>query len=151
MGKVHVGHCPICETQTLFVFRSDWLRDGYICRRCKSIPRWRAIIHVLGQQFPNWRDLVIHESSPGGPASKKLKRECCNYLPTHYFADASPGSIHKGFRSENLEHQTFPDESFDLVITQDVLEHIFHPGAAFREIARTLKPHGGTRVHCAMV
>jgi SAM-dependent methyltransferase len=137
-----VGYCPICETQTLFVIRSDWLRDDYICRRCKSIPRWRVIIHVLGQQFSNWRDLAIHESSPGGPASKKLRRECRNYMSTHYFPDAPPGSIHKGFRCENLEHQTFPDESFDLVVTQDVFEHIFHPGDAFREIARTLKPRG---------
>jgi SAM-dependent methyltransferase len=141
-GEVHEGHCPVCETQTLFVIRSNWLRDGYVCLRCKSIPRWRAIVHVLSQQFPNWRSLVIHESSPGGPASKKLRRECRNYLPTHYFPDVSSGSIHRGFRSENLERQTFPDQSFDLVVTQDVFEHIFHPGDAFREIARTLKPRG---------
>jgi SAM-dependent methyltransferase len=37
---------------------------------------------------------------------------------------------------------TFPDNSFDLVITQDVIEHVFHPERAFDDIARTLKPGG---------
>jgi SAM-dependent methyltransferase len=47
-----------------------------------------------------------------------------------------------GYRSENLESQTFPDASFDLVITQDVFEHVLDPAQAFAEIARTLKPGG---------
>ena len=37
---------------------------------------------------------------------------------------------------------SFPDESIDIHISQDVMEHIFNPDAAFREIARTLKPGG---------
>ena len=37
---------------------------------------------------------------------------------------------------------TFADESFDLFITQDVMEHIFDPAKAFQEIARILKPGG---------
>ena len=36
----------------------------------------------------------------------------------------------------------FPDERFDLVITQDVMEHVNQPEAAFREIARTLRRGG---------
>jgi SAM-dependent methyltransferase len=30
----------------------------------------------------------------------------------------------------------------DLHVTQDVLEHVYHPSKVFREIARTLKPGG---------
>ena len=40
---------------------------------------------------------------------------------------------------------TFADSSFDLFITQDVFEHIMNPEAAFKEIARVLKP-GGTHI-----
>ncbi len=46
------------------------------------------------------------------------------------------------FRCENLEALTFADESIDLHITQDVLEHVLHPSKAFSEIARTLRPGG---------
>lgn len=47
-----------------------------------------------------------------------------------------------GVRREDLENQSFEDESFDLHVTQDVFEHLFNPAAAFREIARTLRPGG---------
>lgn len=43
-----------------------------------------------------------------------------------------------GYRSEALERQTFADERFDLVMTQDVMEHIFDVEAAFRKIYRTV-------------
>jgi SAM-dependent methyltransferase len=45
-------------------------------------------------------------------------------------------------RCENLEALSFDDESIELHVSQDVVEHIFHPEQAFREIARTLKPGG---------
>lgn len=47
-----------------------------------------------------------------------------------------------GHRSENLEKLTFEDASFDLFLTSDVMEHVFDPIAAFREIGRVLKPGG---------
>ena len=86
--------------------------------------------------------MKIHESSPSGAASAKLKRECTKYTPTYYYPDVDPGNFHNGFRSENLEGMTFGDNSFDLVITQDVMEHVMNPTPAFAEIARTLKPGG---------
>ncbi|WP_161851799.1 class I SAM-dependent methyltransferase [Bradyrhizobium sp. CCBAU 051011] len=33
-------------------------------------------------------------------------------------------------RNENVEEQKFEDCSFDLMVTQDVFEHIFHPDKA---------------------
>lgn len=47
-----------------------------------------------------------------------------------------------GFRNENLEKQTFPDRSFDIVVTLDVTEHVNQPQLCLKEIARTLKPGG---------
>jgi SAM-dependent methyltransferase len=53
------------------------------------------------------------------------------------------GIVHPdGFRCEDLENLTFEKESFDLIVTQDVMEHVLDPGRAFAEIARTLKPKG---------
>ena len=95
--------------------------------------------------FPNWRELQIHESSPGGRGvSLKLLAQCTSYSSSHYFPDVPPGKHHptRGDRCENLESMTFEDNSFDLIITQDVMEHVFHPAKAFQEIARVLKPGG---------
>lgn len=142
------GYCPICERRTVFVKEGTWLRDQYKCLGCYSIPRWRALIHVLNTHFPNWRDLAIHESSPGGTSSTKIARECKNCVQSYFYPDVPLGSMHGGFRCEDLENQTFPDATFDLVISQDVFEHVLDPARGFSEIARTLKP-GGAHVFTA--
>lgn len=137
-----LGFCPICQKRTIFYKQGAWLRDQLRCARCYSVPRWRAVIHELETHFPKWREMRIHESSPGGPGSRKMARECRNYSPSQYFPDTPPGQTKDGVRCENLEAQTFPNECFDLVITQDVFEHILDPARAFAEVARTLKLGG---------
>ena len=102
-------------------------------------------MHTIKLYYPNYKQLYVHESSPGGRgASVKLHHECEHYSASHFYPDITPGSIHNkhGYQCQNLEELTFPDNSFDLFITQDVLEHIYHPDRAFREIARVLRPGG---------
>ena len=139
------GFCPICEQKVVFRSTSDWLRDHFLCSVCGSIPRERALMHVIKTYYPNYHDMSIHESSPGARgASPKLRKECANYSSSHYYQDVPRGEYHpeQGHRCEDLENLTFENESFDLLITQDVMEHIFNPAKAFREIARVLKPGG---------
>lgn len=140
--KINRGYCTICERNVFFAKTGPWLRDAYICLRCNSIPRNRALVKVLSQHFPSWRDLRIHESSPGGASSDKIRRECPGLVATQFFLDVPRGEVRDGQRSEDLESLSFPASSFDLVITQDVFEHILRPEKAFAEIARTLKPEG---------
>ena len=97
---------------------------------------------VLDEQFPTWRDLQIHESSPSGPTYDKFTSECRGYTSSHYFPGVQSGNHHLRFRCENLEQMTFEDATFDLIITQDVFEHIPRPLVAFQEIARVLRPGG---------
>jgi SAM-dependent methyltransferase len=143
------GFCPICTQRTRFEARHSWLRDHLICVHCTggSIPRERALMKVLRELAPTWSDAHIHESSPGNRgASLVLARECRRYVATQYFPDVPRGTEKNAIRCEDLEQQTFPDAFFDIVITQDVMEHIFHPDRAYREIARTLVP-GGLYIH----
>lgn len=119
------------------------MRDSYICIKCKSIPRERALMYCVEKFFPDWRELTIHESSPcERGASLRFKREAKYYIPSQYYPDRKLGEYHGSFRNENLEYLTFEDNSIDLHISQDVFEHIINPEEAFREVARTLKPGG---------
>jgi SAM-dependent methyltransferase len=137
------GQCPICEAPTTFRAENDWLRDSLLCVRCGSIPRERALARVLHEKRPHWRRLAIHEASPVPRGiTRKMQLEAPGYVPTHFVGGAPLGKLVGGVRNENLEAQTFADESFDLVVTQDVFEHLFDPAAATREIWRTLKPGG---------
>ena len=148
------GFCVICERDTTFeALRKEelkeawfphWFRDALRCPNCQSLPRQRAVFTVLSSLYPDWREARIHECSPGmGGASRRLRMECAGYTATQYdpgigFGNSSPA----GYRSENLQAQTFGDETFDIVVTQDVFEHLMQPDRAAREIARTLRPGG---------
>lgn len=143
------GVCPICDARTEFYADNDWYRDHLFCARCpkSSIPRERALMLVLRRLKPNWRFLKIHESSPAPRGvSLLLAEQCAHYTASQFFPGVEPGAMHNGFRCEDLEHQTFPDQFFDVVITQDVMEHVFRPDLAYREIYRTLRP-GGLHIH----
>ena len=128
------------------VFRSkdNWFRDNLLCSNCKCIPRERALMKVIEDYYPNWQELRIHESSPANRgASVKISQYCKNYTGTHFYPNSPFGEkILNQYQNENLEKQTFGDESFDLVISQDVFEHLFDIESAFSEIARTLKKGG---------
>jgi hypothetical protein len=139
------GFCPICTAAAHFSSNSSWLRDSFLCEECGSIPRERAFMAVIDKFYPAWRLLTLHESSPAQRgASPRLKRECSAYTESFYDPTVPLGATHPqhGYRCENLEKLTFPDASFDLVLTQDVFEHIFHPDRAIKEIERVLKPRG---------
>lgn len=141
----HAGFCPICEKASDFTAERAWFRDYLVCSGCNSIPRERALFKTLKDFYPNYRELSIHESSPGGRgASVKLLSDCPSYTSSHYFPTVEPGKIDPSthYRCEDLGNLTFSDESFDIFITQDVLEHLLEPDKAFQEIARVLKPGG---------
>jgi hypothetical protein len=140
------GFCPICNENSIFYSENTWLRDCFKCSNCGSIPRQRALMATIENHYPDWRNLNIHESSPEDCSiTNRLKKECKGYIGSQYYPKQEFGKIINGYRNENLEEQTFENEIFDIVITQDVLEHIYNPAKAFSEIARTLK-HGGAHI-----
>ena len=137
------GYCFCCDRDTRFVARQEWFRDHYICASCGSIPRERALMYCVEKFFPDWRGCIVHESSPcHRGASVKLKAQAREYIPSQHYPDVEPGTMRNGARCENLESMTFEDNSIGLHVTQDVMEHVFHPGRVFKEIARTLRPGG---------
>jgi SAM-dependent methyltransferase len=139
------GFCQICHADSDFSASNAWFRDSLICEVCKSIPRERAVVKTIVDWYPSYASLVVHESSPAQRgASEFLRSSCANYSTSQYLPHCQFGSTDPvtGFRSEDLEALTFSDNTFDLFITQDVMEHIFNPLKASEEIARVLKPGG---------
>lgn len=140
---IQKGYCHCCESETQFKSYHQWLRDHFRCTNCGSIPRQRALLKVLEDKFPDWRHLVIHESSPDiGGASERLRKKCAMYSSSHYFPDQPLGKTINGYRNENLESLTIEDESIDIFISQDVMEHVYDANQAFSEISRVLRPGG---------
>ena len=140
------GYCSVCRGRTTFIAEGEWLRDQYMCSQCRSIPRQRALIEVLDQVVPKWPELRIHESSP---SMEFFIKRCLGYSYSFLFEGVAPGEYQNdGLRCEDLDQLTFADGSFDVFITQDVMEHVFDPGHALTEIMRVLD-YGGVHVFTA--
>lgn len=143
IAKVTWGICPCCKKKTVFIATDYWLRDYYRCLWCGSIPRQRAVMNVIKDKFPEYRELKMHESSPSGASFRQLRKECKNYSFSYYYDNIRLGKImENGASNQNLENLTFENNSFDIFITQDVMEHVNNPEKAFAEISRVLRMGG---------
>jgi SAM-dependent methyltransferase len=141
------GFCPCCEQIVLFSSSDEWFRDHLFCSNCDSVVRERALALVLNEICPNWRFLSIHESSPANRGiSRKLQTNAPRYLASQFFPNEQRGVFIGKFRNEDMENQTFHDEIFDVVISLDVMEHVFEPAKVYREVYRTLRK-GGHYIH----
>jgi len=133
------GYCHCCRKETQFYAQNEWLRDHYRCDNCQSIPRQRHLHYVLDTFFSGWEQNIIHESSP---SNWFLANIAGHYSSSFFISDLDPGLTRDGVRCENIEALTFADASLDIFVTQDVLEHVFQPDKAIKEIHRVLKPGG---------
>lgn len=141
--QIQSGRCPVCDKKTFFVANDYWLRDHYHCIFCKSIPRQRALVKILKSIEPEYKKMSIHESSPSGPTFKFFRENIEKYSYSYFYENRKIGEdLENGGKNENLENLSFEDESFDIFITQDVMEHVNNPNKAFKEINRVLKKGG---------
>jgi SAM-dependent methyltransferase len=68
--------------------------------------------------------------------------ESPNLICSEFWYDVLRGTLVGNVRCEDVQNLTLLDESFGIVITQDVFEHIAEPERGLREIWRVLKTGG---------
>ncbi len=135
------GRCPLCAAPTRFVALSDQVRESPVCVRCGSVPRQRAVakvLHELGLDLPR---SVVHESSPSLCSWHFLRRVAARAVGSYYFEGTTAKRVGV-FHAVDLRAQPFANAEFDIVVTQDVFEHVPEPLRAFAEIHRTLRAGG---------
>lgn len=148
--RVFTVDCPICNQTQAFACQDDFwhCRDGMSAPDCPlngCVTRERALASVIYSLIDRTAlpTLDVHEPAPVMRGlSLLLARDCPGYVRSGYYPNQPFGTMIAGVRNEDLEHQTFADASFDLVIHLDVMEHLFDPFQALREVARTLRPGG---------
>jgi SAM-dependent methyltransferase len=153
------GFCCVCGQVATFVARvSEWgsVRESMHCALCQSTSRKRHVVRVLLSLFspgaqslaearPAFFQLSIYSAVSNDHLHLCLGKDNPNYVCSEYFPEVDGGRESQGIICQNLEQLTFENERFDLVITEDVFEHIRRPVIAFAEVHRVLK-RGGRHV-----
>jgi SAM-dependent methyltransferase len=163
------GRCNVCGLETRFLYDDPALhRESLVCVHCLTTSRYRSVARGLLRAFDELvgvrarslealprgrrrRRLALYDTQvafdAGGsayPLPVLLAR--CRWLDLSVSA-WKPGLpagqvLAPSVTNQNLERLTFPDASFDVVLTSDVLEHVRLESRAHREIRRVLKPGG---------
>jgi SAM-dependent methyltransferase len=134
-------------------------KESLECARCGAKLRTRRLARVLLDRHPigsppaparSVREWASH------PEARSLRiaeinrveglHDALAGLPglaySEYREGAAPGSSVGGIRCEDLTALSYPDASFDLVLTSETLEHVPDLAAALGEIRRVLRPGG---------
>jgi SAM-dependent methyltransferase len=89
-----------------------------------------------------FKNLDVLELDPYSPL-RYLLEVSRTYTRSYYRDNLERGSIGPdGARVEDITDLTLPDESLDLIVSADVLEHVPDAHSAFRESFRVLRPGG---------
>lgn len=133
----------LAESWELRPIEREWFdqREGNYCRACGMSRRVRMLAWSLRRLFPHLRDLRILHLNEVNHLSPLLS-PARELIETTYAPDRPWGAELGGFINQDLEALTFADESFDLVIHSETLEHVFDYRRALGEIHRVLKPGG---------
>lgn len=135
--------CPCCKTKfrKLLPF---WGRKNTRCPRCSSIDRYRLLwLYLQDRTSILSEKLKILHFAPEAALSRNLKRQKnLHYITADSYASFIDGICTKPDYILDIGEIGFPDNSFDVVICNHVLEHVKDDLRAMREIYRVLKKKG---------
>jgi GT2 family glycosyltransferase len=162
------GPCNVCGKQARFFYEDETLwRESLNCEHCRTTSRYRSIargilraikdltgidspsiaalprsskkrLHVYDTQPSFYNNTCAYPLPDLLKAYKWMTIELSQYKPERQLGEI----LSKGITNQNLECLTFADESLDIVITSDVMEHVRIDDRAHKEIYRVLKPGG---------
>jgi SAM-dependent methyltransferase len=113
-----------------------------VCVRCRAGLRYWMLASFLRQPTLDLPRRVVMELDPNSPL-RDLLGQSGRYLRTYWSPADAPGSVRPdGARCEDITALTLPDDSLDLIVSSEVLEHVPDLDAAMGETQRVLKPGG---------
>jgi hypothetical protein len=156
------GYCKVCDQPTTFLvdrlygaqetaegWRPNW-RERLVCQSCQLNNRQRAMAHQLKAAIATRLEqqqtgLSLYAMEQISPLFHWLKNHltAIHCVGSEYLnSELSGGTIVDGIRHEDAESLSFEDQTFDLITSNDVLEHVNAPERAMSEMYRILKPAG---------
>ena len=121
----------------------NW-RERLICPVTELNNRLRCTVHLIDMELSPYPDSQIYITEQVTPLFSFLKKRYPNLIGSEYLgSDLTPGEIKNNIRHEDMTQLSFKDESLEMYLTFECLEHIPFYWKTISEVYRTLKP-GGT-------
>ncbi len=121
----------------------NW-RERVCCPETYFNNRMRATFHLFDIEMAAYPDIQLYITEQITPIYTYFSERFPHTIGSEFLGDKIPyGCVNQeGVRNETLCALSFPDQSFDAIVSLDVLEHIPDYEQAFKECARVLKDGG---------
>jgi len=148
------GRCYVCDTDVEYsidskgAYQMPWgemphWRERAICPRCGLNGRMRSFVQLLEQLVSPKSDAAIYISEQMTELYRVLLGRYPHLIGSEYREGLVSGQVGQdGIRNESLTNLSFASESFDVVLSTDVFEHVYAIDVALRECLRVLRPGG---------
>ncbi|HTQ96950.1 MAG TPA: methyltransferase domain-containing protein [Candidatus Acidoferrum sp.] len=138
--KIVTGRCPICGPTYFAVLKPDPFTTR--CIKCRATVTNLSIISAIEKTIGSARGKTAFEMSSYGATWRYLRDTCAEFHFSEYFPGHKSGEWINGIRNEDATHLSFENETFDVITSNQVFEHIFEDRKAYQECFRTLKDDG---------
>src|SRR5438132_7927095 len=147
----HAGKCNVCGNETRFYYSDPALyRESLVCGECFTTSRYRSIARGILRAIQELTGIEAESIAELDPVNEKVSLKICDtQVPFYYETCAYPipdllsrckwielqtstyrteqpwgTKLGPKVTNQNIEALTYPDNSFDIVITSDVMEHV---------------------------
>jgi SAM-dependent methyltransferase len=127
--------CPCCGYAGHFVSSGKYRVEAFRCPNCEARPRDRQIALMLREANEDLGGKSILHFAPEWPLFRALKNEP-GYVGGDIIKRPNANAV------VDITKIAFPDEHFDVLICNHVLEHVPAEVTAIDECIRVLKPDG---------
>lgn len=153
----HFGWCDACSQASRF--RCDWgyaeggvpnFRERLVCEQCQLNARQRLVVRVVRElggldgEAPRDEPLDIYLYEQVTPLYQVMRQlSGASVVGSEYLGhDVPPGTHRGGIRHEDAQNLSFADGTFDMIVSNDVYEHVPDFEVALREAHRVLRSGG---------
>jgi SAM-dependent methyltransferase len=130
------GRISFCGLE-LFAINEEWLTNSKntVCPNCYSHPYQRLLPYYLDNVCPEIKNCKVLIFSSEHCTEKYFRRHNIHYSTADLFDPST--DFH-----EDLQHTSFADESWDIIVCNQILEHIPDYKLGLSELRRIIKKGG---------
>lgn len=149
VGKmgVYMGYCECCQENRAFICTGDYdggphhsWQETFYCPVCHCNSRMRYVIDRVKRKYSDKKIYILERVTA---AYQALERIGLDMIGSEYLSvDLKSGTLQEGILHEDAMDLSFEDNTFEVIISNAVYEHVADYKKALKEAYRCLEPGG---------
>jgi SAM-dependent methyltransferase len=138
--KISKGNCPLCGESYFVSLKHDPFFTR--CLTCKANITNLSLIPIIKEHIKGDFNKSVYELSSYGSTLDYIISHFSQVVTSEYFPNKNFGTLVDGILNQDVQNLTFNDNSFDIITSNQVFEHVADDIKGFSECFRVLRNNG---------